>query len=134
METRPPPPEGGAGWVGVVGGNAVGGGLGDEFAFFLVVAGGKAGALVGGNVEAGVFHAERGEDVVAVEVGQRLAGELFDDVALDVHGHAVDPSCAGLIEERDLRQAVDHLLKVFVPVPASVRRTCGRRACRRCRR
>jgi len=33
--------------------------LGDEFAFVLVVAGGKAGALVGGDIEAGVFHAKR---------------------------------------------------------------------------
>ncbi len=102
-----------AGLLVVVGGNAVGGGLGDELAFLFVVSGGKAGALVGGNVEAGVFHAERGEDVVAVEVGQRLAGELFDDVALDVHGHAVGPSVAGLIEERDLRQLVNHLLQVL---------------------
>ena len=80
----------------------------------LVIAGGEAGALVGGHVEAGVAHAERREDVVAHEVGQRLAGELLDDVALDVHGHAVDPAvCRADRASGILREAVDHLLEVL---------------------
>ena len=49
--------------------------------------------------------------MVAHEVGKRLAGNLLNDVALDVHGEAVAPFGAGLVVERDLREAVDHLLE-----------------------
>ena len=51
--------------------------------------------------------------MVANKVRQRLAGELFDDVAFDVHRHAVGPALAGLIEQRNLRQLVDEFLKVL---------------------
>ena len=50
------------------------------------------------------------EDVVVHEVGQRLAGEFLDDVALDIHGQAVDPAFAGLVEERGFGELVDHFL------------------------
>jgi len=48
-----------------------------------------------------------------MKLGQRLAGELFNDVALNVHRHAVSPSMAGLIEQRNLRDAIDLFLKGF---------------------
>ena len=76
------------------------------------VVGREAFALVGGNIEAGVAHAEGRVDVVAIEVGQRLAGEFLDDVTLNVHGVGVEPAFAGLVEQRDGGQLVDHLLEV----------------------
>ena len=65
------------------------------------------------NIEAGIAHAEWLVNVIANEVGQRLIRELFDDVALNVHRHAVGPAFAGLIEERNLRKLVDKVLQVF---------------------
>ncbi len=92
------------------------GGLGDELRFVgvaRVVAWRSGRACLAGTKKPASRHAEGLEDVVAHEVGQRLAGELFDDVALDIHGHAVDPSFAGLIEQRNLGELVDHLLEVL---------------------
>ncbi len=95
---------------------------------------GEAGALVGGDIEAGVVHAERREDVVAHEVGQRLAGELFDDVALDVHRQAVDPACAGLIESGACARRSIMLLKVAACRSVQFVIHLVDRACRHCRR
>lgn len=77
-----------------------------------VVDRGEARPLVLRNVEACVFHAEGLEDFVAIELGKSFAGELFDDVALDVHGDGVNPLGAGLIEERELREFGDELVEV----------------------
>ena len=99
---------------GVVAGPAAGGRISEQLAVGAgAVERREAVALVGGHVEARVVHAQRTEDVVAHEVGQRLAGELLDDVALDVHRHAVGPAFAGLIEQRNLGELVDELLEVF---------------------
>ena len=47
-----------------------------------------------------------------MKVGERLAGEFFDEIALDVHGERVGPASAGLIVERNFGELVDHLLEV----------------------
>ena len=72
---------------------------------------GEAGELFLGDVEGGVVHAEGGEDALAEEVGEGLAGEFFDEVTLDVDGDAVGPTGAGRGEEGDLGEAVDHGLE-----------------------
>ena len=56
--------------------------------------------LVGSGVAALVVKrgpAPAHEEAVAHEVGQRLAGDLLDDVALNIHGEAVAPPRARLI-------------------------------------
>ena len=60
--------------------------LGDELAGFSdLVLRGEARQLGGWQIEASVDHAEGCGDVVTDKVGQGLARELLDDVALDVH-------------------------------------------------
>ncbi len=61
------------------------------------------------DVERGVLHPERLEDARACEVRERLARELFDEIALDVDGDAVGPARARLREQRNPAEALDHL-------------------------
>ncbi len=77
-----------------------------------------AGEFFGGDVEGGVVDAERGEDALAGEVGKGLAGECFDEVALDVDGDDVGPAGAERGEEGNFGQAVDHGLEGGVRVDA----------------
>ena len=64
-------------------------------------------------MERRVLHPERQQDVLPHEFAQRLAREFLDEVSLDIHRDAVDPLRAGLVEQRNLGQPVDHALQIL---------------------
>src|SRR5262249_60843228 len=63
------------------------------------------------HVERRVLHAERLENARAQKVGERLAGELLDEIALHLDADAVRPARTRLPERRTLRKPGDHVLQ-----------------------
>ena len=67
-------------------------------------------------MEAGIGHAEGGEEAGLEEFVEGLAGRDFDDAGEDVGIDAVDPLSAGLVEEGDVGDGLRHLGEGFVTV------------------
>ena len=75
----------------------------------VVVGGGEAGSLVGGDDESGVLHAERAEDLVLKVLPEAFPGGDLDDRAHHVGGVAVRPAVAGFEREAAAAELVREL-------------------------
>ena len=73
---------------------------------------GEARAVLLPHVETGVVHAQGEEHALFEKFAEAHAGKFLHDIALDVDGDGIEPLFAGLVEQRNVGDAVDQLVEV----------------------